>query len=377
MTTLTTASKFVVFVAAFSMLPTEAFKPNLPSCFGSKCLQHRPKLFASLEQEADSPTASTSAPSAPPPVLNGKMVLPMRVALSGLSGHVVPAVYAVIRSGYTRGSDGWDKVEYVGRTTHLYETLQQFILEHGSDKVAHLRALSFSFPQEGAMQSVVDDWRESAVAAGALLKDWEPRLESTFVDMMVDEDDDDEWEIDEATSISTASKEELISPFANSGEVVAVGEVLEFTQFNVDKVLEEVRPYLISDGGNVSVEKVDPVSKEVFLKLEGACGSCPSSTVTMKMGIERVLKEHFPNVQVVQVEDESDKPTELTYAAVEQEVKRIQPAIVAMGGVVEIINVDPIGEVTLHFRGANKVRQGLEMALLDIPFCKHIKFVTA
>jgi len=106
-------------------------------------------------------------------------------------------------------------------------------------------------------------------------------------------------------------------------------------------------------------------------------GSCPSSTVTMKMGIERVLKENFPNAEVVQVEDESGKPTELTYDAVEQEVKRIQPAIIAMGGVVKIIKVDPIGEVTLDFRGANKVRQGLEMALLDIPFCKHVKFVSS
>jgi Fe-S cluster biogenesis protein NfuA len=97
----------------------------------------------------------------------------------------------------------------------------------------------------------------------------------------------------------------------------------------------------------------------------------------MKMGIERVLLEHFPQVQVVQVEDEGGKPTELTFEAVEQEVKRIQPAIIAMGGVVEIIKVDSIGEVTLHFRGANKVRQGLEMALLDIPFCKNVKFVTA
>lgn len=97
----------------------------------------------------------------------------------------------------------------------------------------------------------------------------------------------------------------------------------------------------------------------------------------MKMGIERVLKENFPNVEVVQVEEESDKPTELTYAAIEEEIKRIRPAITAMGGMIEIIRVDPIGEVTLSFRGANKVRQGLEMALLDVPFCKHIKFVSS
>lgn len=107
-------------------------------------------------------------------------------------------------------------------------------------------------------------------------------------------------------------------------------------------------------------------------------GSCPSSTVTMQMGIERVLKENFPNLaEVVQVDDPSQppEPTELTWEAVRAEVDRIKPAIIAMGGVVEIKNVDPIGEVTLEFRGGNKLKQGLELAVLDVPYCNHVKFV--
>ena len=51
---------------------------------------------------------------------------------------------------------------------------------------------------------------------------------------------------------------------------------LEFTVDNVDKTLDEVRPYLISDGGNVKVVSVDPASFGVELQLQGACGSCPS-----------------------------------------------------------------------------------------------------
>ncbi|EOD21094.1 hypothetical protein EMIHUDRAFT_60252, partial [Emiliania huxleyi CCMP1516] len=54
---------------------------------------------------------------------------------------------------------------------------------------------------------------------------------------------------------------------------------------------EQVRPYLVADGGNVAVVSVDAAMRNVYLRLEGACGSCPSSTVTMKMGIERVLRE--------------------------------------------------------------------------------------
>ena len=49
---------------------------------------------------------------------------------------------------------------------------------------------------------------------------------------------------------------------------------------NVEKVLDEVRPYLISDGGNVKLVEIDGAI--VKLELVGACSSCPSSTVTMK-----------------------------------------------------------------------------------------------
>ena len=57
------------------------------------------------------------------------------------------------------------------------------------------------------------------------------------------------------------------------------GKVLEFTVENVNKVLDEVRPYLILDGGNVTVVNINSKDRSIQLKLEGACGSCPSSTV--------------------------------------------------------------------------------------------------
>ena len=57
---------------------------------------------------------------------------------------------------------------------------------------------------------------------------------------------------------------------------------LDFTVENVDKTLDEVRPYLISDGGNVKVVSVDPESFGVQLQLQGACGSCPSCACAMQ-----------------------------------------------------------------------------------------------
>ncbi|MCC3378593.1 NifU family protein [Paenibacillus farraposensis] len=68
----------------------------------------------------------------------------------------------------------------------------------------------------------------------------------------------------------------------------------------VAEVLDKLRPFLQRDGGDV--ELVDVEDGIVKLKLVGACGSCPSSTITLKAGIERALLEEVDGVQeVVQV----------------------------------------------------------------------------
>ncbi|MGK7936273.1 MAG: NifU family protein [Xenococcaceae cyanobacterium] len=73
---------------------------------------------------------------------------------------------------------------------------------------------------------------------------------------------------------------------------------LALTQNNVETVLDELRPYLMADGGNVELVEIDgPIVK---LRLQGACGSCPSSTMTLKMGIERRLREKIPEIAEVE-----------------------------------------------------------------------------
>ena len=69
----------------------------------------------------------------------------------------------------------------------------------------------------------------------------------------------------------------------------------------VQEVLNQVRPALQADGGDV--ELVDVTDDGVVsVKLTGACGSCPMSTMTLKMGIERTLVQNVPGVkEVVQV----------------------------------------------------------------------------
>ena len=65
----------------------------------------------------------------------------------------------------------------------------------------------------------------------------------------------------------------------------------------VEEVLALIRPNLMRDGGNV--ELVDVNDGVVTVKLTGACGGCPMSTLTLKMGIERLVKQEIPEIKEV------------------------------------------------------------------------------
>jgi Fe-S cluster biogenesis protein NfuA len=68
----------------------------------------------------------------------------------------------------------------------------------------------------------------------------------------------------------------------------------------VEKALDLIRPALQNDGGDVELVDVDEAAGVVKLKLVGACGSCPMSQMTLRMGVERVLKEEIPEIVEVQ-----------------------------------------------------------------------------
>ncbi len=77
-----------------------------------------------------------------------------------------------------------------------------------------------------------------------------------------------------------------------------MSQTMALTPENVESVLDEMRPYLMADGGNVELVELDgPVVK---LRLQGACGTCPSSTMTLRMGIERRLREFIPEITEVE-----------------------------------------------------------------------------
>ncbi len=69
-------------------------------------------------------------------------------------------------------------------------------------------------------------------------------------------------------------------------------------QEEVEEVLETIRPSLMADGGNVELVDID--DGVVKLRLVGSCSSCSSSTMTLKMGIERALKKAIPMVRCIE-----------------------------------------------------------------------------
>lgn len=69
---------------------------------------------------------------------------------------------------------------------------------------------------------------------------------------------------------------------------------------DVEKTLNEARPALMLHGGNIELIDVDEASGIVKVKLQGSCVGCPMSTFTMKLGIEKLLRERFPEIKDVQ-----------------------------------------------------------------------------
>merc|ERR1712187_62853 len=110
---------------------------------------------------------------------------------------------------------------------------------------------------------------------------------------------------------------------------------LSLTKENVEFVLDKVRPLLQNDGGDCKVTDID--GHVVKVELQGACSSCPSSTITLKMGIERTLREHIPDInEVVAVMPNSEPPSR---EGVEDILDEVRPFLAASGGALRLLRL--------------------------------------
>jgi len=73
--------------------------------------------------------------------------------------------------------------------------------------------------------------------------------------------------------------------------------VAEETKSNVEKALEEIRPFLISDGGNITLLSIE--GNVVKVQLEGACSGCSVNQMTLKNGVEATIKKYAPEIEEV------------------------------------------------------------------------------
>ena len=268
---------------------------------------------------------------------------------------LITGVYAV------EGKD--EKVKFVGVAVDIVDTLRKHLARHGPDQVYQVRVQTF--PSYSDATSVMGAYRDELIKKTKPLgnlseNDWDKLLDSP------------ESPFAAAPPRGNEGSVEVEDQFKVLNIRPEGGAILGLTKENVDKVLDEVRPYLIADGGNVSVVSIDEKSRSISLLLQGACGSCASSTTTMKMGIERVLKENFSNLgPVISVDPLSMNL--LTVEMVEESLSKIMPAIKGMGGLVEVLSTDTAtGTVLLSYKGPAKLRQGIELVLKDIALIKNV-----
>lgn len=114
----------------------------------------------------------------------------------------------------------------------------------------------------------------------------------------------------ELTAQNTASGQTLIDAFAKDD---LIGSLLLLhglhpldIETRIEHALVEVRPYLKSHGGNVKLVKVE--DNVAYLRLEGSCHGCPSSTMTLKMAIEEAIYKAAPDLDDLKVQGVNELP---------------------------------------------------------------------
>ncbi|MAA80002.1 MAG: hypothetical protein CL916_12175 [Deltaproteobacteria bacterium] len=102
-------------------------------------------------------------------------------------------------------------------------------------------------------------------------------------------------------------EEEIVATEETTTQSVQPAAGRELTPENVQEILDDdVRPALQMDGGDIELVKVE--NENIYVRLVGACSTCPSSVMTMRMGVENLLREEFPSLnELVEVTDEAQE----------------------------------------------------------------------
>lgn len=336
----------------------------------------------------------------------------------------VAGVYAV--------EDGKGEVVFVGVSRDVGADLGGLVDERGSQVVCKARVKTWAFAKRTDMGRVKDEWiQEAGGEVRGNVEGWRVKRRSggsqfeekkfklrkamadaTLVDEMeeaaaregVDGDEKrkewqnavegDDWsgEVDRQTRETGGKKDvvvegktvledgSIVSPFADGGSGAAVGsgagqvlvEVVDMA--TVDAALDGVRPMLMADGGNISVVSVEDGAtadegKKITVMLEGACGTCPSSSTTMRMGVERALKESFGDGvgEVVAISDiAASMRREATVAFCDELLEDVRPLLAGMAVGCHVQTKSVVdGVVRLHYEGPDNLQYPIDLLLKE------------
>lgn len=150
----------------------------------------------------------------------------------------------------------------------------------GDSKVSPLASQLFEFPF--VKEVFISDNYVSITKSESL--EWEivsPELRSFIKDFI-------------ATGKTVIEQEHISSTKTNSGEKISAMTNDDISNQIIQVLEEYIRPAVAADGGNIAFQSYDKDTQEVQVILQGACSGCPSSTITLKNGIEHMLKQLIP-----------------------------------------------------------------------------------
>ena len=343
--------------------------------------------------DASAPTsASTSAPAADPAEVyaiqsakdDGESVVSSVAWLEARESEPVTAgVYAVY--------DADERMQFVGYRKNLVAAVRAHVRVNGPDAVK-VRVAAFAnktMATRANLRAESDRWIEEWVTANGGDETCIPRgnLAVGAAEWTLSPE---KWD-EEAASVPGMNAPrapgavvgpdgDVVSPYADVPEeedepLDPDRELRELTVANVDDALNEVRPFLKADGGDVEVVGIE--DGIVAVRMQGACGSCSSSTATLKGGIEKTLIRVFGDAvkEVVNLDGEEGGAGALSLSteAVEEYLKKLAGAIHNYGGSVKVLEVVD-GTVAIEFSGPLALAQSIASSIKGkFPLAKEVR----
>ncbi len=309
-------------------------------------------------------------------------------------------------AGVYRFLDTQGVTKFVGLSRDVALSVRAHRRKQGYDAVASVHLRTFAFPSRARLERVRDEWLDAldytpsgneegwdasaASSSDVMTEEQRSRFESTKKKLrqamadptLYDEEpkiepglnsermrsavEEGDWsaEIESQTRETQGNQQSvMVSPFENSAPTKnhSVDSALPLTLENADKVLEDVRPMLKADGGDVQVIGVkDGV---VSVRLVGACGTCSAASTTLRLGIESALKDAFGEKLVDVHELGKSEARPLSPAAVDEVLDaEVRTPVAALGGHVSVVSASD-GAVALKYVGPESLAYGVELVV--------------